>query len=221
MHPWAAIFGVALILVILWDAFQTIVLSRRVSRVLRPTRAFYRVLWTPWRAAAKRIRRGNRRENVLMVFGPLSLILLDVATGASRRVAANRVYTPLISLTYSWSPDSRWLAYTVQTHPLVSALSIYDAEQDKSTSVTDGLSEVTQPVFERNGKYLYVLASTDAGPALDWFALSSAPVRRTRAIYAIALTKDAPNPFVRESDEEKDNDKSTDRRAGRVPRQTA
>ncbi len=132
-----------------------------------------------------------------------TIYVVDVATGACHRVAANRVYTPLIGLTYSWSPDSRWLAYTIETHPLVSALSLYDADQDKSTAVTDGLSEVTQPVFERNGNYLYVLASTDAGPALDWFALSSAPVRRTRAIYAIALTRDAPNPFVRESDEEK------------------
>ena len=60
---------------------------------------------------------------------------------------------------------------------------------ERSTSVTEGLSEVTQPVFERNGKYLYVLASTDAGPALDWFALSNAGLTRTRAIYAIALKK--------------------------------
>lgn len=76
MRSWAAAVAVVLVLVILWDAFETIVLSRRVSRKLRPTRALYRILWTPWRAAAKRIPQGNRRENVLMVFGPLSLILL-------------------------------------------------------------------------------------------------------------------------------------------------
>src|SRR5438552_17345143 len=76
MHPWAAAVGSLLTLVILWDAFQTIILSRRVSRKFRPTRAFYRLLWTPWRAAAKRVPRGNRRENVLTAFGPLSLILL-------------------------------------------------------------------------------------------------------------------------------------------------
>src|SRR6266852_1174837 len=76
MHPWAVTVAGLLILVILWDAFQTIVLSRRVSRVFRPTRAFYLLLWTPWRAAAKRVRQGKRRENVLTVFGPLSLILL-------------------------------------------------------------------------------------------------------------------------------------------------
>jgi hypothetical protein len=76
MRSWAAGVAAVLILVILWDAFQTIILSRRVSRKFRPTRAFYRLLWTPWRAAAKRIPQGNRKENALMVFGPLSLILL-------------------------------------------------------------------------------------------------------------------------------------------------
>ena len=78
MHPWAVAAAVVLILVILWDAFETIILSRRVSRKFRLTRAFYRLLWTPWRAAARRFPPGNRRENTFMVFGPLSLILLLV-----------------------------------------------------------------------------------------------------------------------------------------------
>jgi tricorn protease len=132
-----------------------------------------------------------------------SIYVLDVASGKSTRVGGNRIYTPIGMLSFSWSPDSRWLAYTAQPNPLVSALYLYDAEQNRSSPVTDGLSEVTQPVFERNGKYLYVIASTDAGPALDWFAQSTADNRRTRAVYAIALTRDAPNPFARESDEEK------------------
>ena len=76
MHPWAVAVGSLLNLVILWDAFQTIILSRRVSRRFRPTRAFYRLLWTPLRAATKRLPPGNRRENILMVFGPLSLLSL-------------------------------------------------------------------------------------------------------------------------------------------------
>jgi len=76
MHAWAVAGAALLILVILWDAFQTIILSRRVSRKFRLTRVFYRLLWTPWRAIARRVPPGNRRENVLMVFGPLSLILL-------------------------------------------------------------------------------------------------------------------------------------------------
>jgi Ion channel len=78
MRSWVAAIAVVLILVILWDAFETIILSRRVSRKFRLTRFFYKLLWTPWRALAKQVPEGNRRENVLMVFGPLSLILLLV-----------------------------------------------------------------------------------------------------------------------------------------------
>lgn len=41
----AAILGVALICIILWDAFETIVLPRRVTRKIRLTRLFYRNTW--------------------------------------------------------------------------------------------------------------------------------------------------------------------------------
>ena len=132
-----------------------------------------------------------------------SIFVLDVAAGKAKKIGGNATYTPLVGLSYNWSPDSRWLAYTAAAQPLVRSLSIYDAEQDRSTTVTDGLSEVAQPVFDKNGKYLYVLASTDAGPSLDWFAQSTQGLRRTRTIYAIALTKAAANPFSPESDEEK------------------
>jgi hypothetical protein len=78
IHPWAVAAAVVLIGTILWDAFETIILSRRVSRKFRLTRLFYKMMWPPWRAVAKLVPAGNRRENVLMVFGPLSLILLLV-----------------------------------------------------------------------------------------------------------------------------------------------
>lgn len=70
--------GVLLILLVLWDAFETMILARRVSRNVRLTRFFYRLTWPPWAFLARRIRPGNRRENFLSVFGPLSLILLFV-----------------------------------------------------------------------------------------------------------------------------------------------
>jgi hypothetical protein len=76
MREWVAAAGCFFGLVILWDAFQTMVLFRRVSRRFRLTRAFYRMLWNPLRAATKRLPPGNRRESILMVFGPLSLLLL-------------------------------------------------------------------------------------------------------------------------------------------------
>src|SRR5262249_43482219 len=71
-----AVLAALLTLLILGEACQTLVLPRRVVRRFTPTRAFYRLLWTPWRAVAIRLPEGNRRENLLTVFGPLSLLLL-------------------------------------------------------------------------------------------------------------------------------------------------
>ncbi len=68
--------GAILLLATLWDAFETMVLSRRVSRGNRLTVIFYRLTWPPWRGIARRIARGNHRENFLTVYGPLWLLLL-------------------------------------------------------------------------------------------------------------------------------------------------
>jgi tricorn protease len=132
-----------------------------------------------------------------------TIFILDVASGKPTKVAANQIYTPAEGITYGWSPDSKWLAYTVLDHPLNRVLYLYDVAAAKSTAVTDGLSEVANPTFDKSGKYLYVLASTDGGPQLDWFAQSGDGLARSRGIYAIALAKSAPNPFAPQSDEEK------------------
>ena len=76
MRILAAIPGVLLILIILWDAFETIILPRRVTRRVRPTRQFYLATWPPWVALARKIRSRKRREEYLSLFGPLSLLAL-------------------------------------------------------------------------------------------------------------------------------------------------
>jgi hypothetical protein len=76
MHVWATILGAVIILSILLDAFETIVLPRRVQRGFRLTGLFYRNTCRPWARAAQCIRKASRRENFLGYFGPLSLIVL-------------------------------------------------------------------------------------------------------------------------------------------------
>ena len=71
-----AFLGVLLILVILWDAFETIVLPRRVARRLRLTKIFYKAVWWPWRGLTRRLASAKQREKYLGLFGPLSLIFL-------------------------------------------------------------------------------------------------------------------------------------------------
>src|SRR5205823_13708364 len=69
-----AAVGALWIAVIMWDAFEAIVLPRRVTRKLRPARLFYRGTWTAWSAIGRRIQRGKLRESYLSVYGPLSLL---------------------------------------------------------------------------------------------------------------------------------------------------
>ncbi|MGA8222988.1 MAG: potassium channel family protein [Candidatus Acidiferrales bacterium] len=71
-----AIAGALVIIIVLWDAFETIILPRRVSRWFRLTRIFYLSTWIPWRAIARRIPRTKTRETFLSFFGPLSLLVL-------------------------------------------------------------------------------------------------------------------------------------------------
>jgi ion channel len=72
----ALIAGSILVFAILLDAFETIVLPRRVTRSFRFTALFYRVTWRPWASLARFVPSPRRRESYLSYFGPLSLIVL-------------------------------------------------------------------------------------------------------------------------------------------------
>src|SRR6476646_5659050 len=75
MQPIEAIaIGVILVLAVLWDAFETIILPRRVTRRFRITRAFYRSTWLPWSALVGKVRSKHRAETLLSFYGPLSLL---------------------------------------------------------------------------------------------------------------------------------------------------
>ncbi len=132
-----------------------------------------------------------------------SLYWLDLDTGASHRIDGHRVYTPAGVPDYHWSPDSKWIAYAVNLQPLVTAVHLYSVVDRKASQITDGLGDVSDPVFDRSGKYLYFFGSTDAGPAVDWFAQSNADMRFSRNVYLVVLQNDLPSPLARESDEEK------------------
>jgi tricorn protease len=135
----------------------------------------------------------------------LSLSWIDLKTGAHKKIASEYIYQPggQAAMDSSWSPDSKWLAYTLSTPTFFRRVFVYSLDQDKSFPVTDGLSDVSEPAFDPSGKYLFFFASTDAGPSRQWFDMSNADIRETSAIYLAVLRKDLPNPLAKESDEEK------------------
>lgn len=66
------LLGIAVILLVLLDAFETVILPRRVTRKFRLTRFFYRLTWHPW-VWMSSFAPAKRRENLLSFFGPVSL----------------------------------------------------------------------------------------------------------------------------------------------------
>src|SRR6266852_9930003 len=78
MRILAAIFGIVLILLVALDAFETIVLPRRVTRRLRLARLFYRAVQVVWQSLGHLVRAGARRDALLGYMGPLSLLALLV-----------------------------------------------------------------------------------------------------------------------------------------------
>jgi hypothetical protein len=70
----ALVLGLTLIAIVLWDAFETVVLPRTVSRRVRLARFYVRGTWLPWRRIARAIGSESRRERFLAIYGPVSLL---------------------------------------------------------------------------------------------------------------------------------------------------
>ena len=101
---------------------------------------------------------------------------VDLETKKQVEVAQDTYQMRSGDIAGAWSPDSKWLAYSKVLPNELSAIHLYSLADAKSTQVTDGMSDATNPVFDKDGKYLYFTASTNSGEAWDWtFTPWSAP----------------------------------------------
>jgi hypothetical protein len=95
MQSLTMLLGVLCLLIVLLDAFQTIILPRRAAGRLRLTRIFYILTWIPWRFVALRIRHPRKRETALSFYGPLSLIFLLVVWASGMIFGFALIYSAL------------------------------------------------------------------------------------------------------------------------------
>jgi tricorn protease len=140
---------------------------------------------------------------------------VDLEKGKPVRVDKDPYWTWGASgeLTPVWSPDSKWLAYGRRLKNYMDAIYLYSLADGKSTQVTDGMSDARYPVFDKDGKYLYLTASTDSGASLEPDIHSfSRPV--SRSVYLVVLSKDDTSPLAPESDEEKSDEKKLEASGG-------
>jgi tricorn protease len=164
----------------------------------KPPSFYYSPVWSP---DSKKIAFSDKR---------LNLWYLDVDRAVPMKVTTDRFDSPLQEFDVQWSPDNKWLTYTVELENYLHAVYVYSLETKKATQVTDGMSDALYPVFDKNGKYLYFTASTNMGLTTGWLDMTSEAHPVTRSVYVAVLGKDLPSPLAPESDEEKPEAKKDD-----------
>ena len=131
----------------------------------------------------------------------LDILWLNTETGKLTKIDADFNWES--SSENVWSPDSKWLAYTRSLPNRLHALYLYSIDSGKSTQITDGMSDVRYPAFDKDGQYLYFTASTNYGPTTSGLDMSSDEHLVTRNVYATVLSNEGTSPIGPESDEEK------------------
>jgi hypothetical protein len=123
----AAVLALAVLAIVLWDAFETILLPRRVPSRLRLSRIVLRGLWVLWATIARRIERSAARENFLGLYALLSLIGLFVVWAAGLIFGFAALY---------WAFGSKMMAHELTGFPM-------DLYLSGTTLFTLGIGDVT------------------------------------------------------------------------------
>ena len=163
--------------------------DQRSVKLEKPT-FFYTPKWSP---DSKHIAFGDADRNLWVV---------DVASGKARLIDNEEFSHPERIIYPEWSPDSKWIAYAKRLHNEYAAIFVYSLDDGKSRQITDGMSDSRAPAWDKGGKYIYFLASTDFGLNVGWLDMSSIERPLNREIYLAVLPADVPSPLLPESDEE-------------------
>jgi tricorn protease len=101
---------------------------------------------------------------------------------------------------YSWSPDSKWIAYDKAEFSSISVVHVYSIADKKSTAVTNELVNSFGAVWDPEGNYLYFQSDRDFNEVLGNFDFEFANPKTTR-VYLLTLRADELSPFPAPSDE--------------------
>ncbi|MGK7311026.1 MAG: S41 family peptidase [Candidatus Longimicrobiales bacterium M2_2A_002] len=101
----------------------------------------------------------------------------------------------------AWSPDSRWLAFTEGQANANDAIILYDVEAAEAHQVTSGYYSDSNPVFSRDGRYLFFLTDRQLDAAYSSLGDGTWIYPNSTRLAAIGLTPDVPSPLEPRNDE--------------------
>jgi tricorn protease len=128
---------------------------------------------------------------------------------------ASKQVTPVAQATafeysdYTWSPDSRWIAFAQPEDLRMTTIQLFSLDTRKTTEVTDGWFDSYSPAFSSDGTYLLFVSDRSFNPTYSRTEWNHAYVDMSR-IYLVTLAAETKSPFAPKSDEVKPPAEATD-----------
>ena len=134
-----------------------------------------------------------------------NIIVLSLNSKSTFIVDTDLYAHPSRTMNPVWSPDSKWIAYSKQQRSHFKSIYAYNMVSKSIIQLTDPLADAITPVWSEDGKFIYILASTNYGLNSGWLDMSSYDPDLTRNLYAISLIKDQNSPNLPKTDDESSN----------------
>ena len=153
-----------------------------------------KMAWEPvWSPDSKRLAFVDHVARLRVVeIASGKIITADVAGAGNDRGSMSPV----------WSPDSKWLAYAKSYPNNLRRITVWSTETGTVSTLTDGMADAIQPAFDKDGRHLYFLASTNVGLASGWANTSAGLADPQYGLYVMVLREGDPTPFPLKSDDE-------------------
>ena len=136
-----------------------------------------------------------------------NMYILNASTGMSTKISTNQEGIR----TFSWAPDSKWLAFVQMADNTMSQIRVYNVDNKQSFELTTDRANSFSPCWSPDGKFIYFLSDRNFHTIVGspWGSRQPEPYFDTsEKIYHVALQKGTRSPF-RPNDElfTKENDK--------------
>lgn len=138
----------------------------------------------------------------------MKLYYIDIETGKVTEVVKSKQWE---IRNYSWSPDSKWLAYTDYINNFIPQVYLYSLDKAESYHISNEFFQSQNPVFSKDGKYLFFESYRDFSPKVGNFEWNFQYDNDTK-LYGICLQDTLKSPFSYEEDKvEIKNDKQEEK----------